>query len=69
MFNHQHDSEEQGQVLGTCEVCCPDDEDIKGAQESEGGDGETAQRVEAGSASVFSPTQLNADSRESGKPL
>ena len=60
-FNHQHDSKEQG----TCEICCPDDEDIKEAGESEGGDGEIAQCIDAGATSAFSPTQLNADSRES----
>ena len=68
-FNHQHDSKEQGQDHGTCEICCPDDEDIKEERESEGGDGEIAQCIEARSASAFSPTQLNADSRESRKPL
>ena len=68
-FNRQHDSEEQGQDHGTCEICCPDDEDIKEAWESEGGGGEIAQCIEAGSASAFSPTQLNAVARESGKPL
>lgn len=31
----------------------------------DGGDGETSQCVDAGSASVLSPVQLSADSRES----
>ena len=37
----------------------------KEAQKSDGEDGETAWFVDAGSASALSPTQLNADSRES----
>ena len=34
-------------------------------RKSDGGDGETSQCVDAGSASALSPSQLNADSRES----
>ena len=38
---------------------------IKEAWKSDGGDGENSQCVDVGLASVLSPTQLNADSRES----
>ena len=37
---------------------------IKEAWKSDGGDGETSQCVDVGLASVSSPTQVNADSRE-----
>ena len=38
---------------------------IEEAWKSDGGDGENSQCVDVGLASVLSPTQLNADSRES----
>ena len=38
---------------------------IKEGWKSDGGDEETSQCADAGSASASSPTQLNADSRES----
>ena len=65
-FNHWQDSKEQGHNHGTCEVCCANDvhNNIKEAWRSDGRDGETFQCIDAGSASVSSPTQLNADSRE-----
>ena len=64
-FNHRHNSKEQGQDNGTCEVCCADDVDnnIKEAWKSDGGDGQTSQCVDAGSASASSSAQ--SDSRES----
>ena len=69
-FNHQHNSKEHGQDRGTREVCCADNGDnkIKEGWKSDGGDEETSQCADAGSASASSPTQLNADSRESRKP-
>ena len=67
MFNHQHNAKEQGPDHGTCEVCYANNVDIniEEAWESDRGDGEISQCVDAGSASVLSPGQLNADSRES----
>ncbi|KAJ8791198.1 hypothetical protein J1605_020761 [Eschrichtius robustus] len=58
------------------EVCCADEVDnntenvdkkktVIWKKKNDGGDGETSQCVDAGSASASSPTQLNADSRES----
>ena len=62
-----NDSKEQGQDHGTCEVCCANDvnSNIEEAWKSDRGDEEISQFVDAGSASVSSPTQLNVDSRES----
>ena len=53
------------------EVCCADDvnNNVEEAWKIDGGDGETSQSVNAGSASVSNPPQLNADSRESLKFL
>ena len=67
---HQHNFKEQGQDPGTCEVCCANDvhNNIKEAWRSDRRDGETFQCIDAGSASVSSPTQLNADSREIWEP-
>ena len=65
MFNHQHGF--KGQNHETCEVCCANDVNynFKEAWKSDGGDGENSQCVDVGLASVLSPTQLNADLRES----
>ena len=54
LLNHQHDSKEQGQDHGTCEVCCANDvhNNIEKVWRSDGGDEETSQCVDAGSASV-----------------
>ena len=67
LFNHWHDSKEQGQDHGILEVCSTSyvDHNIKVAWKSDGGDGENSQCVDVGLASVLSPTQLNADLRES----
>ena len=54
------------QDCGTCEVCCANDVNYNFEEAwSDGGDGENYQCVDVGLASVSSPTQLNADSRES----
>ena len=65
LFNHQHDSKEQGQDHGIHEACCVSyvDNNIKVAWKSDGGDGEIPQHVDEGSTSASSPTQFNSDSR------
>ena len=69
-MNHltRHDSKEQKQDYGTCEVCYTYvvDSNIEEAWKS---DGETSQCVAAGSVSVSSPSQLNADSAGRSMPL
>ena len=65
LFNHWHDSKEQGQDHGIREVCSASyvDHNIKVAWKSDGGDGEIPQCVDIGSTSASSPTQFNSDSK------
>ena len=68
IFNHRHNSKEQGQEYGTCEVNSANDvnnNNIKDTGKNDGGNGVTSQSMDVGSASVSSPTQFIPDSRES----
>ena len=50
-------------------LCDDVNDNTKEAGKSDGEDGEPSRWVDAGSASLWRATQLNADSRESEKPL
>ena len=67
LFNHEQNSKEQRQSHRPCEVWFANDvhNNVKEAWRSDGGDGETLHCIDAGSASALSPTQLNAEWRES----
>ena len=67
MFNHQHDSKEQGRDHGTHEVCYADDVDnyIEEVWNSDGGDGETSQGQDQHQCRVLLSLMLIQDKTKS----